>query len=135
MTKGLNNVLVCFGFLFAIFISGCSNSPEIQLVKTGHLNNYPNKTIGEAVGGFFGSPHWESGIGSDGETKGKKLVNATGKISYMGKEVEAKIQFVINDDDKSFVFRAFELNGIPQNQLMIIGLISKMYGDSTDTNK
>lgn len=120
-----------FLIIFSIFASKnvIFNSKAENIVKTGHFNSHPEETIGKAVDGFFGDPSWDSGIGDDNdeETRGKSLVNAKGKIKFMNKEVNAHIQFIVNEKDQTFELHAFELNGIPQNQLMIIGLIDKMY--------
>ncbi|MDE3032113.1 MAG: DUF4339 domain-containing protein [Acidobacteriota bacterium] len=99
----------------------------VRLVKTGHLQSHPEKTVGDAVDAFFGDPKWESGTGVAGETEGKTLVDATGRINYLDKAVNARIQFVVNTEEGTFELRAFEMNGIPQNQLMTGVLIEKMY--------
>ena len=96
---------------------------EIQLVQNGHFSEYPKKTIGEAVDGFFGDTEWESGIGAEGET----LVNARGKMFYMEKEVEGLIQFIVDKEEGTFVLNTFEINGVPQDQSMINALIGKMF--------
>ncbi len=106
---------------------GGSSSPEIAMVQDGHLSEFKTKTVGQAVDGFFGNAEWESGIADDGENKGKVIVNAVGNILFSEKEVEAAIQFIVDVDAKTFEFYAFELNGIPQNQIMIQGLLEKMY--------
>ena len=114
--------------LLTLIVAGCfGDSEEISIVKNGHFNGHPQKTVGEAVDNFFANPKWESGVGSDGETKGKTLVNATGKITYMDKEVKAEIQFIVNKDNGTFNMNAFEMNGIPQNVFMVAGLINKMF--------
>ena len=58
---------------------------------------------------------------------GSISVNATGKITYMDKEVKAEIQFIVNKDNGTFNMNAFEMNGIPQNVFMVAGLINKMF--------
>ena len=116
-------ILLFVGFGFA---DGFSSKAE-KIVKNGHFNTHQEKTIGKAVNDFFGSPRWESGTGSDGETKGKSLVSVKGRIKYMDKDVDAHIQFVVNETDGTFELRAFEINEIPQNKIMILSLINKMY--------
>ncbi len=120
-----NHTFILLAFLF---LGGClGDSKEIQIVKNGHFNNYPSKPIGEAVDQFFGNPTWESGTGIDGETKGKTLVNVGGRMTYMEKEVQGKIQFVVNKETGVFEIQAFEMNGIPQNRLMMAALLEKMF--------
>ncbi|MBU0613716.1 DUF4339 domain-containing protein [Patescibacteria group bacterium] len=101
------------------------NSDEISLVKNGILNSYPDKTVGEAVAGFFGNPHWEKITAKDGSV----YVNVEGDITYMGKDVSAMIQFRIYESNNTFEVNGFEINGLPQNQLMLHGLLGKMFGD------
>ncbi len=101
-----------------------AGSSEIVLVKNGTLSSYPNKTVEEAVNGFFGNPRWEKIIAEDGNT----YVNVTGNITYMEKEVSAVIQFRIHETNNTFEINAFEINGVPQNNFILIGLLSKMYG-------
>ena len=119
-----------FKFLLALSVLcliSCQNTKEIELVKSGYFTNNKSKTVGQAVDGFFSDPKWESGIGVDGKTKGKTLVNMSGGMTYMEKSVNAKIQFMVDVEKSSFQLSAFELNGIPQNQLLILTLINKMF--------
>ena len=48
-------------------------------------------------------------------------------MTYMGKEVEGKIQFVVNKENGVFELHAFEMNRIPQNGLMVAALLQKMF--------
>lgn len=108
-----------------------SEPKAVHIVKSGYFTSHPApaKDIGDAVNAFFGDPKWESGIGTDPdpETQGKTLVNIKGKVRFMGKDVDAALQFVVNEDTGAFQARSLEFNGIPQNQLMLVGLIDKMY--------
>jgi hypothetical protein len=45
----------------------------------------------------------------------------------MDKPVEAALQFEINRRLGTFEVRALEFNGIPQNRLVQIGFLEKMY--------
>jgi hypothetical protein len=114
-----------FSLLLLINLSSCFfESAEIKMVKAGHLSSCPENNLENNVNNFFGSPKWESIQGADGT----KFVNIKGKISFMDKPVSANLQLKINDDGKSFVYQAFELNDIPQNRLMAMGLIKKLCG-------
>lgn len=116
--KKLFLMLICSTVLTACFF----DSSEIKLVKNGTLNACPNQTIKQIVDGFFGSPKWESGQ-SD---QGVKFVNIRGEMTYMNKPVEGMVQFKINNDGNTFNYQAFEMNGIPQNNLVAMQLLSKM---------
>ena len=111
-----------------LFSDNFTQSIEVTIVKNGTLNSYPNKTIGEAVNSFFGNPKWKKIIADDGHT----YVNAEGKITYMEKEVNAAIQFRIYKETNTFEINAFEINGVPQNNFMLYGLLSKMYEVETE---
>ena len=45
----------------------------------------------------------------------------------MDKEVDALLQYTISADNTSFEYSALELNGIPQSNLIYLGLIESMY--------
>ncbi len=120
---------IFFGILMLFYLASLfsGDSPEIEMVKKGHFKDYPNVTIEKGIDNFFGSPKWESGTGTDGATKGKTLVNISGNIMFMEKEVKALLQFVVNNEDSTFEVNALEFNNIPQNLFMINGLLSKMF--------
>ncbi|MBS0207577.1 MAG: DUF4339 domain-containing protein [Planctomycetes bacterium] len=102
---------------------GCSQSTntDIQMVKTGSLETHPGIAMGPLVNSFLGHAKWSSGTTS----KGQRYVNVTGDMTFQGKKVRGLIQFLVTDDN--FEFYAFEMNGIPQNDLMTAALIAKMY--------
>lgn len=106
------------------------DSEEVKIVKNGKLNAYPNKTIGDAIDSFFGDSSWSSGVSE----KGLKFVDVAGKITYMEKPINAKMQFVLDKNGTQFSVRALEFNDIPQNQLMIEGLLEKIYQENTSNN-
>jgi hypothetical protein len=97
---------------------------EITMVKTGYLTSCPNISIEEAVNGFFGNPSWEAIIAEDGN----KYVNVTGDMTYMKKEVVGSLQFRIYEENNTFEINAFEINDLPQNKLMLAGLLADMFG-------
>lgn len=112
-------------FTFILLISSCSqDSASIVVVKTGRLTACPDRTVEAAVNAFFGSPEWESGV----TETGVKFVNVGGDMKYMNKAVKGIVQFAISKDNKSFSYSAFEINEIPQNKLIALGLINKLCG-------
>lgn len=121
--------LVCAGVVLIIMVvallkSGVENDKYIQMVKSGTLEAYPQKTVGEAFDGYLGNPKWESGVSEDGT----RIVNVTGKILYYDKETDIIVQFIIeNDESESFSYNACELNGIPQNNFFFWGLLESVY--------
>ena len=117
--------LVGFLLLAVIGAGGAGGAgggdPDVEEVKTGSLEAHPGIAMGPLVDNFLGNPKWSSGITPEGQ----RYVNVAGDMSYQGKKVRALIQFAVTDDN--FEIYAFEMNGIPQNDLMKLGLIAKMY--------
>lgn len=107
--------------LISILFISCGDSQEVQMVKNGTLNSYPNKTLGQAIEGFVGNPKWESIVAEDGN----KYVNIVGTIKYHEKDIRMALQYKINGN--KFELNALEFNDIPQNLLMYGALIEKMY--------
>ena len=97
-------------------------SSNIAMVKNGSLNNCSGHTVEEMVNGFLTSPSWESGTSDSGT----EFVNIKGGITYHDTPVEANIQFVINKNEKTFKFQAFEMNGVPEDNLIAMALLQKM---------
>lgn len=115
-------------FLVLIFsdLGGSSENTEvINIVKNGVLNEYPSKTLGEAVSGFFGNPKWTSGEDEDGNI----YVNVKGRITLQDKNVAAVLQYKVDEQNKTFEFNAFEINEVPQNLLMYMSLLEAMYNN------
>ncbi len=100
-----------------------SVTKDPSVTQNGTLSAFPDKTVGEAVDGFFGDPAWKVLIGDDGNT----YVNVEGTIQYMSKDVQAVIQFRLDGSDDTFEINALEFNGIPQSEVMLYALIEKMY--------
>ena len=116
------NQLKYIVLLASFSLAGCSDSEDVVLVKTGSLKKCGGKTVEEAVDGLFSSPKWESGESEDGE----RFVNVIGEISFKDKPVEAALQFVIDEDGEGFSYNALEFNGVPQVNLIALGLMSKL---------
>ena len=104
------------------FLISCETS-EVEGVKNGTLSAFPDKSVGEAVDGFFGDPTWEVLIGEDGNT----YVNVEGTIQYMSKDLQTLIQFRLDHSNDTFKINALEFNGIPQSDAMLYALIEKMH--------
>jgi predicted Zn finger-like uncharacterized protein len=129
--KGTKNmfpasVAVTIVFLASMILTNPVNAllgSEVSMVKNGKLNNYPQKTIGEAMDGFFDSTKWEAITATDGN----KYVNLTGNLSNMGKNIKIAFQFKVDKKNDSFEINALEVNREPQNLLMLTGLLSEIY--------
>lgn len=99
------------------------NTAAVAAVRNGHLNGYPEQTLGQAINSFFGDPKWEAITATDGNT----YVNVTGSINVGDEPTQVLLQYRVNEDN-SFAFNALELDGVPQNNMMYFSLIEAMYG-------
>ena len=100
-----------------------SDSPEVKSVKNSYLTSYSDKiTVGKALDSFLGNPIWQYFESEDHQ----KVVQCNGTCQYNDKTVEAKIQFLLNDDD-TFEIHAMSLNDIDQNMLMMAAFMGKVY--------
>jgi hypothetical protein len=106
-------------------VLGSNDNAVISIVKQGHFSGHiaPERNIGQAVDNFFGNPRWMSLIGEDGKT----YVNLTGKMRFLDEEVDALVQFQVDVEAGTFELNAFEMNDIPQNNIMKLGLIEALY--------
>lgn len=96
------------------------NSVEVRMVKDGTFSLCPQKTVGQIVNGFFEAPKWERVLADNA-----RYVNVSGKILIYEKPVIAVLQLKLNDDN-TFGYNALELNEVPQNNFLAMGLITKM---------
>jgi hypothetical protein len=99
-----------------------SLDPRVDFVKNGTLDNYPDITIGDAFEQFFGNPHWEFFEADTGET----VIDFTGDCVYQEVDVEANLQFILNDDD-TFEVGALSFNDVPQTELITNALLAKAF--------
>lgn len=111
------------------FVSG--EQPNVTLVKEGHLTAYPNVPVGKAVDGFLVSPQWEAVQGNDGN----EYVNVRGGAQFQNKPIRVTLQFRVDRKAHSFEVNALEFNDLPQNDLMKMALVSKMFeGTASNAN-
>src|SRR5580765_315358 len=86
------------------------DADDVQIVKTGHLDNCPRKNLDQEVSGYFEQPRWEAGA-----TKGGvDFVNVSGILTYQDRPAVAVLQFVMYKDKSGFKPYLFTINGIPQ---------------------
>ncbi len=125
----MKKFFIALCLITSVFFTSCFEDKAISIVKNGHFSGYTNMTVGEAVDGFFANQKWTSGIPTDEEFSEFMLVNVEGKILYNEKKVNAEIQFLVDEDTGVFELYAFEMNGIPQNDIMKLYLIESMFAN------
>lgn len=117
--RNFNRILPLTFFLLSL--SACTSS-EVEMVKAGALEMCPDTSVEVMVDSFMGDPSWDSGITDDG----KSFVNVGGNITLREKPVHALVQFMVNEEQGTFNYQAFEINEVPQNYFMANGLLNKM---------
>lgn len=90
---------------------------DIEVVKTGHLDNCMLKTLDQEVSGFLDKPRWEAGASADG----RDFVNIRGGVVIYGKPAELLLQFVMDKDRRGFKYQGMTVDGVPQT-LFVAGL-------------
>lgn len=115
------------------------NDEHVQFVKGGTNAAYPGVTYGEAFENFFTRPSWRyfkgTQEGPDDDDDGKPdytvddvdVVEFTGRCIYADTEVTALIQFKLNMDDGTFQPTFLSFNDVPQNFLMLAGLLDTVF--------
>jgi hypothetical protein len=86
------------------------DADDIDIVKTGHLDNCPRKDLDQEVRGYFEQPRWDAGA-----TKGGvDFVNVSGILTYQDRPAVGVLQFVMYKDKSGFKPYLFTINGVPQ---------------------
>jgi len=109
-----------------VSLISCAPSEDeklISLIKEGTLTGYDSKTVGAATTAFLGDPKWSVQRTEDGN----EYVTVTGNMTYAGNAVNCALQFMVDTKNGIFQVQALEFNGVPQNQVMITALLTKMY--------
>lgn len=130
-SKLLNESIIKFiiwliGFIFFILIILFEFNPlnsynkYIKEVKEGTLYLCNNYTVEELINNYIDNPNWQAGKTTDGNI----AVNISGEITYLDKPAKALIQFYIKG--KEFEFNAFEINDIPQTEIIFYTLLESM---------
>lgn len=94
----------------------------IYSVKSGSLQSCPNATLEKMANSFMSAPRWSSGEARDGT----QLVNLAGEIQLFEQPATALVQFVVRPGSGAFEFRALEIDGKAQPEILALSLFSKM---------
>jgi len=115
---------IIFPALFSLLLVGCGPDAEgsLSLVKDGTWDGCPQKTLGKMATDYLPAPSWHFLVAEDG----RKYVNLSSKITYKGEPVDAVIQFLVHEEGDTFEIHAFEMDGIPQDGLILTALLTNM---------
>lgn len=90
-------------------------------VRTAYLTQYSEDvTVEEAFNQFFDNPKW-----STYTENGYTYVVFAGTCEYLGERADARITFQITGEQ--FRVDHLDINGVEQNDLILYGLLSKIY--------
>lgn len=90
-------------------------------VRNSYITQYSEAvTVEEAFDNFFDNPKWST-YQKDGYT----YVVFTGTCEYLGERADARITFQITGEQ--FRVDHLDINGVEQNDLILYGLLSKIY--------
>ena len=96
---------------------------KIIAVKSGYIYSFSDEVpVGPAIDSFLHTNTWKYFKSEDN----MDVVQCTGNCMYNDKKVEAKIQFMVNDDD-SFEVNSLSLNDIDQEVTNILAFLGKAY--------
>ena len=116
---------------------------HVLRVKQGHPRSNPTITYGDSFEAFFGAPTWKYFVGTkegpdeDGDGKpdyvyeNQEIVEFTGYCTYQDVKVKALIQFTLTDDE-TFSATYLSFNEVPQNNLVLIALLQKVFESYND---
>lgn len=124
--KVVGSIITMMFFCFLLIGCGVSyseNNENIQFVKQGYPESYPNKTYGEAFDSFFERPQWKYFVSEDDED----IVEFTGKCLYLEEEVDVCIQFTLDKKAGTFDINYLSFNEVAQNRLMVWAVISAAF--------
>ena len=95
--------------LIALTFTACATQEDknINLVRTGTMNKYPNIPIGKAFNQFFSNGKWTAFTSTNDE----QIVEFNGKCYWLDVTVPMKIQFTI-ESDKSFSLSYVGIDGV-----------------------
>ena len=102
-----------------------ADNENVLGVKNGYPQNYPDCKYGNVFEEFFADPTWKYFK----STEERDIVEFTGYCTYMEQEVKARLQFVLNNDDDTFMASALSFNDVPQSKLITVTLITKAFSE------
>lgn len=128
LTKIVIPIIVGTALAIIILILGMNGylaggNRYISMVKGGHPDGYPEKTYESAFNDFFAKPKWKYFKAESGAD----IVQFDGECTYNEKPAHLAMQFDVNASARTFYVYAVELDGEPQNKLVIAMLLAKIF--------
>lgn len=108
-------------FIIAIvyfLIHSTTPAKEEQLIKNSVLEEYPSKTIGEALDEFFYNPIW---------IPNEETVEFNGEAYWGDEEATFTLTFNIDLENNTFSLEHYKINDIPQSDANLNLLLETIY--------
>lgn len=115
----------------ALASMGTSETEKVSTVKDGYFYDYTEEDgytdVGTAFDNYFADGTWKAFTADDDS----EIVEFNGTCLYLDEEANCSIQFEIGEDN-TFNVRSMEIDGVPQNRLIINSLIDEVMEESWD---
>ena len=122
MRKSIFSVLLILILAIAMAISGCADK-NVDVVKNGKFDSYPNITVGEAFGKFFTNGKWESFKTSDNQ----QVVEFKGDATWQNMPANITLQFKVYE--QGFEFYTMAVNNQPQSRFVSVLVLDTIMQD------
>lgn len=98
------------------------SNENVLNVKNGHLQSYPDESIGETFDRSFEGNTWKYFKAESGED----VVEFTGYTEYRDEKVKARLQFILNGTS-TFETAALSFNDVPQDNMVRAALLKSIF--------
>ena len=111
-----------YSALIIFFMTGCGYDDDVNVVRNGHFNDYPNISVGKAFDQFFVNDGWRSFTSG-----GRRVVEFKGDCLWWNAQSTVEMQFILTDN--KFEVTHMQINEVPMDNEIISGLIYKVMSD------
>jgi hypothetical protein len=111
--------VVAAGFLLA----ACGKPGLIDTAKKAHLSECPDHEIGRIVNGYYQSTNWKA-YATD--TASVKRITAEGGINYVGRNIQAELEFLFDEETSRATLQTVRFDGEEQLRPFAEALVSNM---------
>lgn len=119
---------VCFVIAIVLVIAGAiggmnKTDKYILAVTEGTLDDFSDKTVGEAFDDFFDDPEWKSFT----DDKDRIIVEFNGGCTWHNEEANCCIQFEVDEDGEEFEIYYADIDEEVLNDFEIVEMLEVIY--------
>ena len=111
--SGAVMILFIILVMIALYASKQEEQEKILFVKNGSPTAYPTQTYGDVFDNYCEKPKWRYFEASNGED----IVEFTGSCFFRDKDVDVRLQFILNIEDGTFDTGYLSFNDVTQDEL------------------